>query len=158
KGTIQLPQVTVTTDFDTHRLWVNQPCERYFTATTEGALYLQSWGVPAGDIVPTGIPVHPVFSAAKDRQALLAKHGLDGDRPVVWQLSGGFGVGPIAKLFEALLAVEKPMQLVTITGRNEKIKTQLQKVRGPERHRVKVLGFTKEIAELMAVADLVVSK
>ncbi|MBM4067837.1 MAG: glycosyltransferase [Planctomycetes bacterium] len=158
KGTIKLLQVTVTTDFDTHRLWVNQPCERYFTATTEGALYLQSWGVPAGDIEPTGIPVHPVFSSVKDRESLLARHGLDAERPVVLQLSGGFGVGPIAKLFEALLAVEKPMQLVTITGRNEKLKTQLQKIRGPERHRVKVLGFTREIDELMAVADLVVSK
>lgn len=158
KGMIKLPQVTVTTDFDTHRLWVNQPCERYFTATTEGALYLQSWGVPAGDIEPTGIPVHPVFSSTKDRKTLLAKHGLDADRPIVLQLSGGFGVGPIGKLFEALLAVERPMQLVTITGRNEKLKTQLQKVRGPDRHRVKVLGFTKEIDELMAVADLVVSK
>src|SRR5712692_6209431 len=29
---IRVPQVTVTTDFETHRLWVNQPCERYFTA------------------------------------------------------------------------------------------------------------------------------
>lgn len=158
KKVIDLPQVTVTTDFDTHRLWVNQPCERYFTATAEGALYLQSWGVPAGDIQPTGIPVHPVFSEAKDRKTLLAKFGLDSDRPIVLQLSGGFGVGPIEKIFDALLRVEKPMQLVTITGRNEKLKSQLQKVRSPERHRVKVMGFTKEIDELMALADLVVSK
>src|SRR5205807_1427378 len=33
---LNVPQVTVTTDFETHRLWVNQPCERYFTATEEG--------------------------------------------------------------------------------------------------------------------------
>src|SRR5262249_20053260 len=55
-----LKHVTVTTDFETHRLWVNQPCDRYFTATEEGALYLQSWGVPAGDVFTTGIPIHPV--------------------------------------------------------------------------------------------------
>ncbi len=155
---IHLPQVTVTTDFETHRLWVNQPCERYFTATTEGAVYLQSWGVPGQDIHATGIPVHPVFSEPKDRKALLAKYGLDGDRPIVLQLSGGFGVGPIAKLFEALLAVELPLQVVTITGRNEKLKAQLHKVPCPSRHRAKVMGFTKEIDELMAVADLVVTK
>src|SRR5262249_53780869 len=28
---LSLPQTTVTTDFETHRLWVNQPCKRYFT-------------------------------------------------------------------------------------------------------------------------------
>jgi len=158
KGQIDLPHVTATTDFDTHRLWVNQPCERYFTATTEGAIYLHSWGVPAGATLATGIPVHPVFSEPKDRERLLAKHGLAGDRPIVLQLSGGFGVGPIAKLYQALLDVEVPLQLVAVTGKNEKVKAQLQKVPCPARHRAKVLGFTKEIDELMAVADLVVSK
>lgn len=158
KGELTVPQVTATTDFDTHRLWVNQPCERYFTATQEGALYLQHWGVPAADTLATGIPVHPVFSQAKDRAACLAKHGLDGDRPIVLQLAGGFGVGPIEKLFAAILQTEVPLQLVAIAGRNEKLKAELDQLPVPSRHTVKVLGFTKEIDELMLVADLVVSK
>src|SRR5262245_8620297 len=37
KGKLNTPQFTVTTDFETHRLWVNQPCDHYFTATDEGA-------------------------------------------------------------------------------------------------------------------------
>ncbi len=158
KGLCALPQVTVTTDFDTHRLWVNQPCERYFTATDEGALYLHHWGVPRRDIFATGIPVHPVFSAPKDRSACRAKHGLSDDRAVIVQLSGGFGVGPIEKLFQALLQIERPIQLVTITGRNEALKEELGRITPPERHRVKVLGFTREIDELMSAADLVVTK
>ncbi len=157
-GKIDVPQVTVTTDFETHRLWVNQPCERYFTATDEGALYLHSWGVPRENIVTTGIPVHPVFSVQKDRKALLAKHGLDGTRPIVLQLGGGFGVGPIEKLFGALLEVPKPLQVVAVCGRNATVKADLDKHPVPDRHKVKVLGFTKEIDELMAVADLVISK
>ena len=36
---LSLPQTTVTADFETHRLWVHEPCDRYFTATPEGALY-----------------------------------------------------------------------------------------------------------------------
>src|SRR5438067_8586939 len=93
RGMLSLPHVTVTTDFETHRLWVNQPCERYFTATEEGARYLRSWGVPAGtDIIPTGIPIHPVFAESKDRAACLERQSLVGDRAVVLQLAGGFGV------------------------------------------------------------------
>ncbi len=153
-----LRHVTATTDFETHRLWVNQPCDRYFTATPEGALYLQHWGVPAADTFVTGIPIHPVFSTPKDRGACIAKHGLAADRPIVLQLSGGFGVGPIEKIFNGLLSVEQPIQLVTITGRNEKLKDQLGKLKPPTRHKVKVMGFTKEIDELMQAADLVVSK
>ncbi|HEV2948220.1 MAG TPA: glycosyltransferase [Gemmataceae bacterium] len=155
---LSVPQVTATTDFETHRLWVNQPCDRYFTATEEGALYLNSWGVPAADIFPTGIPIHPVFSEPKDRAECLARHGLKGDRPIVLQLAGGFGVGPIEKLFHAILDVELPLEIVVVAGRNEKLKTQLQKVKTPSKHHVKVLGFTDQIDELMAVADLVVSK
>jgi processive 1,2-diacylglycerol beta-glucosyltransferase len=155
---INVAQVTVTTDFETHRLWVNQPCERYFTATQEGAIYLHSWGVPKEVTQITGIPIHPVFSAAKDRAELLAKHELDGNRPIVLQLAGGFGVGPIDKLFTSLLKVPVPLQVVAVCGRNADAKADLEKVPVPEMHKAKVVGFTKEMDELMRVADLVISK
>jgi len=158
KRVLNVPQTTVTTDFETHRLWVNQPCERYFTATPEGARYLEHWGVPAAHIVATGIPVHPVFSTAKDRAECLARHGLAGDRPIVLQLSGGFGVGPIEKLYHGLLDVDVPLQIVSVTGRNQQVKERLQNVPVPPRHKSKIMGFTKEIDELMNVADLVVTK
>src|SRR5206468_12096567 len=109
---LDVPQVTVTTDFETHRLWVNQPCDHYFTATEEGAQYLQHWGVTNSDITATGIPIHPDFTVAKDRAALLAKHGLIGDRPIILQLAGGFGVGPIERLFEAILRTEAPIEII----------------------------------------------
>jgi processive 1,2-diacylglycerol beta-glucosyltransferase len=159
KGKLQVPQVTVTTDFETHRLWVNEPCDRYFTATEDGALYLRWWGVaPEVDILPTGIPIHPVFSEPKDPMACRARFGFDAERPVLLQLAGGFGVGPIEKLYRALLDVEVPCQFVVVTGRNEKVRQQLQAVPCPDRHRVQVMGFTDQIDELMGAADLVVSK
>jgi processive 1,2-diacylglycerol beta-glucosyltransferase len=152
------PQATATTDFETHRLWVNQPCDRYFTATEEGARYLQHWGVPGPATFPTGIPVHPVFAQQKDRSSSLKNQGLAGDRPIILQMSGGFGTGPIEKLFRAILEIEHPIELVTICGKNAEIKAKLETIAPPNRHRVKVLGFTDQIDELMAVADLVVSK
>ena len=158
KEELHLTQVTATTDFETHRLWVNQPCDHYFTATDKGTKYLQHWGVPAGQTTVTGIPIHPVFSKPKERTECLTKHGLVGDRPIVLQLAGGFGVGPIAKLFQGLLNVEQPIELVVIAGKNEKAKAELEALPLSDRHRVKILGFTTDIDELMAVADLVVSK
>jgi processive 1,2-diacylglycerol beta-glucosyltransferase len=158
KGEFATPQFTVTTDFETHRLWVNQPCDHYFTATDEGAAYLKHWGVPAGDVTVSGIPIHPAFSQPKDRRECLRRQGLIGDRPVILQLAGGFGVGPIEGIFRNILAVEVPLEIVVVTGRNESAKTALEAVDAPARHRVKVLGFTDQIDELMAVADIVVSK
>jgi len=157
-GRLNVPQITVTTDFETHRLWVHQPCERYCTATSEGAAYLQSFGVPDTDIVVTGIPVHPEFSVPRDRAAMLKEHGLAGEHPIVLQLAGGFGVGPIEKLFRAMLDVKRPLELVMVVGRNEEAAAELRAIVPPARHRVTVLGFTNRIDELMSVADLVVSK
>src|SRR6516225_6491504 len=86
QGKLATPHLTVTTDFETHRLWVNQPCDHYFTATEEGGRYLAHWGVPAETITTTGIPIHPGFTEAKDRTICLAKYGLKGARPSVLQI------------------------------------------------------------------------
>jgi processive 1,2-diacylglycerol beta-glucosyltransferase len=157
-GKIAVPQVTVTTDFMTHRLWVQEPCEHYFAATVESAVYLASWGVPAERVSVTGIPVHPVFCRRKPRSECLAAQGLLGDRPIVLLLSGGFGVGPIEQLFEATLTIELPIEIVVVCGRNEDLRRKLAQHHQPPRHRATVLGFTTAIDELMAVADVVISK
>jgi processive 1,2-diacylglycerol beta-glucosyltransferase len=158
KRKLSLKQMTVTTDFETHRLWVNQPCERYTTATEEGREYLQHWGVPEESIDVTGIPIHPVFSEMKSRTDCITKHGLATDRPVILQLAGGFGVGPVEQIYKGLLGIERPLQVVVVAGKNAAAKTKLEKIAVPPRHRAKVIGFTTEIDELMAAADLVVSK
>src|SRR5258706_9990211 len=157
-GRITTPQITVTTDFETHRLWVNRPCELFTTATGEGAAYLEHWGVPAGTTRVTGIPIHPVFSESKDRDACLKRLELATDRPVVLQLAGGFGVGPIQKLYRGLLETASPPQLVVVAGKNEKVAAKLKQVEVPPRHRSKVLGFTDQMDELMCTADIVLTK
>lgn len=155
---ITTPQMTVTTDFETHRLWVNQPCELYTTATTEGAAYLEHWGVPADATTVTGIPIHPVFAQDKGADECRRRHGLATDRPVVLQLAGGFGVGPIEAICAGLLRVETPVQVVVVAGRNEAVRRRLSGLAAPSRHRLTVLGFTDQMDELMAAADVVVSK
>ncbi|HTW94576.1 MAG TPA: glycosyltransferase [Tepidisphaeraceae bacterium] len=158
KGVIHTPQVTVTTDFDTHRMWVNQPCEQYTTATSEGAAYLQSYGVPPEHTHVTGIPIDPVFAKPKDRHQLIREYGFADDRPTVLQLTGGFGVGPVASILSSILAIERPLQVITVAGKNPKAKRQLDLVAVPRRHKCSVFGYTDKIDELMAVADVVVSK
>jgi processive 1,2-diacylglycerol beta-glucosyltransferase len=155
---ISTPHMTVTTDFETHRLWVTNPCDHYCTATDEGAAYLEHWGVNGRDITVTGMPIHPVFNEPKDRATCLLSQRLVGDRIIVLQLAGGFGVGPVENIYRALLEIGLPLEIVSVTGRNEQMKKELRKIRVPSRHRSKIIGFTDKIHELMAVADLVISK
>jgi processive 1,2-diacylglycerol beta-glucosyltransferase len=157
-GKIPQRQMTVTTDFETHRLWVNEPTEHYTTATTEGAAYLASFGVPKENTSSPGIPIHPVFTQPMNRDHCLKAHGLVGDRPIILQLAGGFGVGPIAKLYQGLLAIHQPLEIVVVAGKNASAQKELSQLLVPTRHRAKVLGFTHQIHELMTVADVVMSK
>lgn len=150
--------VTVVTDFDAHAFWVNEPCDRYYVAAQEAALSLAGWGVDRGRITITGIPIHPAFAQRKDRAACRKKHGLSTDRPVLLQLAGGFGIGPIEQIFKALLAIERPLHAVVVCGKNAELKRRLNAVPVPPCHKATVLGFTTEIDELMAAADAVVTK
>ncbi|MCU0593819.1 MAG: hypothetical protein MUC57_20470 [Desulfobacterales bacterium] len=134
-GQISVLQVTVTTDFMTHRLWVQEPCDHYFVATSESAVYLHSWGVHPERISVTGIPIHPVFCRRKGRSEYIRSRGLGG-----------------------ALTVACPIEVVVVCGRNEELHRKLSQQPSPPRHRVEVLGYTTAIDELMAVADVVISK
>src|SRR5687767_52499 len=158
KKKLRTSQMTVTTDFETHRLWVNQPCDHYTTATDEGAAYLHHWGVPSEDVSVTGIPIHPIFAKPKPRDACMKRQGITGGRPVVLQLAGGFGVGPVGEIFQSILKIETPIELVVVTGKNAAAKKKLEAAKVDKRHRVKVLGFTDQMDELMAATDVVISK
>jgi processive 1,2-diacylglycerol beta-glucosyltransferase len=160
KRRITTPQITVTTDFDTHRLWVNEPCERYFVATDDGAEWLAACGATRDRITVSGIPIHPRFArrlAGPDARAAL---GLSRDdaRPVVVQLAGGFGVGPIEQITQALLSIATPLELVVIAGRNEAARARVAALPVPAHHRLHAHGFTDRIDEFFAAADLLVSK
>ncbi|MBX3389448.1 MAG: hypothetical protein KF691_08335 [Phycisphaeraceae bacterium] len=150
--------VTVVTDFDAHAFWDNQPCDRYYVAIEETRHTLLARGIPSADILVTGIPIDPVFAAPKPRAELLRKHGLKGVRPIALLLAGGFGVGPVEKLLDAILQVDTGLEVIAVAGKNTQLKTKLDKVSVPTYHSVKVLGFTREMDELLAIADAVVTK
>jgi len=121
-------------------------------------LYIQHSGVPPVETTLTGITIHPLYSLPKDRARCLEAHVHEGDRPVVLQLAGGFGVGPIEKLDRGVLSVEVPLEIVVVAGRNEKARKKLERIEPPSRHRAKVMGFTDKMDELLAIADVVLSK
>jgi processive 1,2-diacylglycerol beta-glucosyltransferase len=157
-GRTHFPQVTVTTDFDTHRLWCNPPCERYFTATEEGRTNLAAWGIDRDRISATGIPVHPLFSRPRDAWDCKHRLGLSDDRPIILQLAGGLGIGPIELIHNELLSSSIPLQIVVVAGRNAAAREKIESLPCPARHRRLVMGFTDRMDELMAAADVIVSK
>jgi processive 1,2-diacylglycerol beta-glucosyltransferase len=90
------------------------------------------------------------------------KHGLDEDRFTILFSAGGFGVGPVEHIIEALSGLIRPAQVVVVCGRNEELRARLTSV-VPRFTRTpgvefQLLGFTTEMDELMAASDLFVGK
>ena len=152
------PQVTVTTDFETHRLWAQDPTRRYYTATDEGREYLRACGAPESDILLSGIPVRAAFAEVVERDDARHRLGLALDAPVVLLLCGGFGVGPIEQLLAALLDMPAAAQLVVIAGRNEALRARLERRAQASQRSARIVGFTDEMHVWMRAADLVVTK
>jgi processive 1,2-diacylglycerol beta-glucosyltransferase len=90
------------------------------------------------------------------------KHGLEEDRFTILVSAGGFGVGPVGHLMQALSRLEHPARVVAVCGRNAVLKAELaQAIKTfPKRSAVAftLLGFTTEMDELMTAADLFVGK
>ncbi|HWB54127.1 MAG TPA: glycosyltransferase [Tepidisphaeraceae bacterium] len=158
KELVNFPHLTVTTDFDVHGLWITHPCEGYFVATEEGKNTLVSADVDSNDVVVSGIPIDPVFAEPKDLIESRRKHGLATDRPMVFQMAGGFGIGSVERIYRAICDIRKPLQICVVAGKNESAAERLRKINIPERHQARIIGFTTEIDEFLAAADVIVSK
>ena len=110
----------------------------------------------------SGIPIDPVFALKKDKQEMRGKHGLAPDRTTILLSAGGFGVGSVDALINALLPLQHRAQIVAICGQNEELKKRLTRMAGRMKPDATVLlkpfGYTLEMDELMTASDLVIGK
>jgi processive 1,2-diacylglycerol beta-glucosyltransferase len=148
--------VSVVTDFEAHALWMDPGVDLYCVAAEETKARLVSRGALAGNIVATGIPIAAKFSSKPAVRAIRKALGLRDDLPVLLVLSGGFGMGPVAGILTELDKVDGDVQTLVVCGRNEELRRDLA---GQDRkHPTRVLGFAGNMHELMAVAELIITK
>ncbi|HEX3626982.1 MAG TPA: glycosyltransferase [Verrucomicrobiae bacterium] len=156
---VKAPQpfvTTVVTDFEAHALWMDSSVDLYCVAADETKARLVARGVPPENIVVTGIPVSSKFSSKPDPKAVRKAYGLRDDLPVMLVLGGGFGMGPLAEILAELDKAAGQFQIVVVVGRNEKLRGKL--AARDHKHPTRVLGFTTNMHELMAIAELIITK
>ncbi len=183
EGGIAARHAVVITDIESHRYWVYPGVDRYFVASGEAQAYLRRMGIPPDRITVSGIPIDPAFRQARSRRECRAELHLDPHLPVVLVLAGGFAVGPVDEIVEALLDIPHPAQIVVVAGRNDRMRRKLaarfavRKPAGPWRtlrarlgrerklpgnhenlRRLRVIGFVGNIDVWMGAADLLVTK
>ena len=148
--------VSVVTDFEAHALWMDAGVDLYCVAAEETKARLVARGATAESVVAMGIPIAAKFSAKPDAHAIRKALGLRDDLPTLLVLSGGFGMGPVGKILRELDKVSREFQTVVVCGRNEELRRDL--AAQDRQHPTRVLGFASNMHELMAVADLIITK
>ncbi len=157
KGKLEIPLGIVVTDLDAHAMWLYRGADWYFVALEETKVYLERLGIPGDTIHVTGIPVHPAFARPRDKRKTRLELGLDPDLVTLLVVAGGFGVGPMEEIIRSLGAMEHPVQLVAVCGRNRRLEERLQEIPAG-RVPLRVVGYTREMEAWMAAADLYVGK
>ena len=150
-GKIKSKVICVVTDFDVHRIWVNEGIDVYTGACEYTKNKLIALGIPSEKVFATGIPTDAKFSLKPDTLALKKKLGLHDGKLTILIATGSFGMGPIEELMDML----KDYQLLIVCGHNRDLYEQLKPKAPKNTH---VLGLVDNMDELMAVSNVMVTK
>ncbi len=154
----RVPFATVMTDLTTfHPSWLEPRVDVLTVPTEEAYDRAVKWGMPEEKIRVLGLPVRRAFRhLPQDKDALRSRLGLDPTLPVVLLTGGGQGLGPVERIAVSIAQRVRNIQLVIISGRNERLRQRLLARSWPLA--VKVLGFVEDMHLWMSASDVLVSK
>lgn len=152
------PFITVVTDLvRAHPFWLCPQVDLCLTATEEARQDALCAGLPTEKTLFVGLPVSLKFCQCQpEKQQVRARLGLRPDRPAVLLMGGAEGVGRLYEVARAIAEPRPPVQMVVITGRNEKLRQRLEAIAWEIPTRI--TGFVANVAEWMAAADVLVTR
>lgn len=159
KQSLDIPLVTVVTDYAIHSQWIHPGVDLYIVGCQEVCDGLVSRGIEKRRIKVTGIPVSPKFEIPLERSSLYQKLGLDSERITLLIMGGAYGVLDGAKWISKIIADSTAaIQAIIVCGRDEKLYKSLDSIISEARNPILLLGYVRNVEELMTVADLIITK
>jgi len=148
-------------DFPPH-FWLEPDVDRVITAHAGTVAQAEALGIARPRVTMTsGMVLHPRFYPKADGEArgrVRREMGIDEGRFVFLMLYGGKGSPEMLGIAEALLAHCPEAAVVPICGDNPRLLERMQALAARHPGRLHPTGFTSRVAELMAAADLLVTK
>lgn len=153
RGRLDVPVVATVTDFGVHPLWSHAGVDLHLVMHASLLAGVERVAGPGSARVARPI-VHPRFRVPLPRARARELLGLAPDGPLVVVSGGGWGVGRMEEAVRTALRVPA-LRVVCVSGRNERLQRRLRAVFAGE-ERVRVLGFTARMSELLAAADALI--
>ncbi len=148
---IRAKLICCVTDFDVHSIWLSKGVEHYCVASEFTRQKIVSMGVSADQVTVSGIPTDEKFSQQRDKGQLRQQIGIAPDKFTVLIATGSFGFGPIEEILKKL----EGCQSIIVCGHNKTLFSSLSAQDIPD---AKVFAFVNNMDELMASADVMITK
>lgn len=152
QGKIKSSIISIITDFAVHPFWINNQVDKFIVALSETKNDLIREGIAADKIKILGIPIDEAFFISKDRKELSSRIGIDPNKFTILVVIGSIGTGPIEKIIDTL---NHGIQILVVCGRNIRLHKELKSKKTPG---MLVFGFVHNMADLMSVSDLIITK
>lgn len=156
---------TIITDFASHDQWLvySNYIDYIFVACNEMEQELFEKGLEKNKIFVTGIPISSKFSVNYDKKNILKDFNLNPNKKVILFFGGGeFGLGKnfTLQVFQAFVKYSNNIQIIAISGKNQKLKTAFQNIvlENHSEENVQIFEYTNKVPELMSISSLVVTK
>ncbi len=145
-------------DYHLHRFWLYDEVDLYLCNISEQATDIQAMGIPADKTAVTGMIVSEKYLKSVSRVSAAQRFALDPKKKSVVVSGGRRGLQASREIVEKLLKSPVPFQITVVTGKNEKLKKDLEAFASTPEHILQILGYVTEQEILMSAADLVISK
>src|SRR3984957_1555798 len=145
--------VVFCTDVTPHRLWVHENVDLYLLASQAAEQAVRRFD-PDARVQVLPAPVRDSFYHPPAQAEARAQFSVPAADRCVLLTTGGWGLGPVAQAAEAL--GEAGVHVLAVAGRNAKLEQRLFDV-AQRQPLVHPFGFSDQIPELMAAADLVIT-
>lgn len=150
--------VAVATDYTCTPFFEEEDCDYTLVPSPLCVEEFCRRGIPREKLVPLGIPVSESFQHRVGREACCQELGLDPQYRWVLLMGGSMGAGRIQQLARFLLLLtDDDVHLAVICGSNGKLQASVSR-QFRASGRVKVVGFTDQVARYLEVCELLYTK
>jgi UDP-N-acetylglucosamine:LPS N-acetylglucosamine transferase len=154
QGRIGVPVVAAITDVAALDYWASPGADLHLVTQPEAIDEVREIAGEEAEVHTVTGFTDPAFYGPRPRADARAAVGVPCDATLVIVSGGGWGVGDVQGAMEEALAVAGTT-VVCLTGRNEELRSALEARFAVER-RVRVEGFTEQMADWLAGADVLV--
>ena len=152
----------IVTDFALHSIWLSPWADRVFVPAefmkSELLAIKERLNLNENKIGVHGIPINPKYCNLPDKSELRKKFNLDPDILTLLVFRDVFSQRNFDLFVHFISNINHPLQLILVAGKQWPLPEKYKKIFVENRISYRIFGYIDFMEELMAVADLAISK